>query len=412
MSPSTPVDLEIAILGSDGKELAFTDDMGKSVDPVVLFTPPADGVYRIVVTDNSAKSFGRAANYRLSVTSPRPDFTLGPNVPSQLSVPLGTAAKFPLQIARAAGFTQVVDVAISGLPAGITAPADLKIAENAAELQIDLTCAADAAADAKLVTFTLTGVAADGSPRKLEHQAVIAAMMKTRLKITPEGLDDVRRIQRGSTYLGPLYFNRLEGYSGPVTIEMTSKQQRHRQGLRGEEMDVPADVTRFEYPIFVPEWMETTKTSRMIINGVVRVPDPKGNMRTLVQQQELRLGLLPVGAHMKLAAEHPLLKIKRGGTVEMTLTLTKATEFKDRATIALHAIDIAPGERITADKAQNKSFSVTPVEADAAGLYRISLTAADDEKLVGEHTVALRASAMQGGKYLVAADAVVTVIVE
>lgn len=412
MSPSTPVDLEIAVLGSDGKELSYTDDMTKSVDPVVLFTPPADGVYRIVVTDNSAKSFGRAANYRLSVTSPRPDLTLGPNVPSQLSVPLGTTAKFPLQIARAAGFTQIVNVAINGLPAGITVPADLKIVENAAELQIDLACAADAAADAKLVTFTLTGTAADGSSRKVEHQAVIAATMKTRLKITPEGLDDVRRIQRGSTYLGPLYFNRLEGYSGPVTIEMTSKQQRHRQGLRGEEMDVPADVTRFEYPIFVPEWMETTKTSRMIINGVVRVPDPKGNMRTLVQQQELRLGLLPVGAHMKLAAEQPLIKIKRGATLEMTLTLTKAPEFKDVATIALHAIDIAPGERITADKAQNKAFSVKPIEADAAGVYRVSITAADDQKLVGEHTVTLRASAMQGGKYLVAADAVVTVIVE
>jgi hypothetical protein len=412
MSPSTPVDLEIAILGADGKELAYSDDMPKTVDPVILFTPPADGLYRIVVTDRSAKTYGQSANYRLSVGSPRPDFTLGPNVPSQLSVPLGTAVKLPLQIARAAGFTQIVNVAVSGLPAGITVPPDLKIAENAADLPIDLTCAADAAADAKLVTFTLTGTAADGSPRKVEHQAVIAATMKPRLKITPEGLDDVRRIQRGSTYLGPLYFNRIEGYSGPVTIEMTSKQQRHRQGLRGEEMEVPADVTRFEYPIFVPEWMETTKTSRMIINGVVRIPDPKGNMRTLVQQQELRLGLLPVGAQMKLAAEKPLIKIKRGATVEISLALTKAPEFKEVATIGLHAIDIAPGERITADKAQNKSFSVTPVEAAAAGLYRVSITAVDDEKLVGEHTVILRASAMQGGKYLVAADVVVTVIVE
>ena len=126
--------------------------------------------------------------------------------------------------------------------------------------------------------------------------------MKPRCKITPEGLDDVRKVHRGSTYLAPLLLERLEGFAGEITLEMTSKQQRHRQGLASGEFACPAGATRVEYPIFVPEWMETTKTSRMILNGVVRAPDPRGNLRTLVQKMELRIGILPEGALLKLRA--------------------------------------------------------------------------------------------------------------
>ena len=54
---------------------------------------------------------------------------------------------------------------------------------------------------------------------------------------------------------------------------------------------LPAEARRVEYPIFVPEWLETTKTSRMILNGAVQVPDPTGKPRTLLQRQELRIGI-------------------------------------------------------------------------------------------------------------------------
>ena len=149
---------------------------------------------------------------------------------------------------------------------------------------------------------------------------LLATTMKARVKITPEGLDDVRKVHRGSTFLFPLFIARLEGYQGPVTLEMTAKQQRHRQGLAGEELVVPPEATKIDYPIFVPEWMETTKTSRMILNGVVQVADPKGNVRTLVQRMELRLGILPQGALLKLApsgaAEGRELLVRVGAEVQ------------------------------------------------------------------------------------------------
>ena len=43
-----------------------------------------------------------------------------------------------------------------------------------------------------------------------------------------------------------------------------------------------ADETRVFYPCFMPEWRETTGTSRMVLIGVVRMSDPRGDIRHLV----------------------------------------------------------------------------------------------------------------------------------
>jgi hypothetical protein len=394
----SPLDLELSLIGPDGKQLATADDVPGSTDPFLLYTVPADGAYKIVVGDKSGASGSRGANYRLSIEAQREDFTLA--LPTQLSIPLGAPLKLPIPIVRLAGFKEPVTIAISGLPAGVTAPPNLVIPADQAALPIDLTVAADAPTGASLATFTLTANVA-GRTITRDTKILLAVTMKTRLKITPEGLDDVRKVHRGSTFLAPVFIERLEGYQGEVVLEMTAKQQRHRQGLASDEFTVSPSATKVDYPIFVPEWMETTKSSRMILNGRVEVADPKGNKRTLLQRQELRIGILPEGAYMKLAHAPGEYTAVAGSELVIPLQLSRAAELREDV-----KLELLPGELPTG-LATSELVSLPMDKSE--GTMRIRL--ANDPRLAGEQSFRIRATAIKDG-WPVISETTVPVVVK
>ncbi len=394
----SPLDLDLTIFGPDGKEAATNDDAPGTTDPLLLFAPAADGNYTLIFGDRSGRSGNRTANYRLVIEPQRETFEL--TAPALLPVLLGSQGKLAVKVTRQGTWKGAVKLTLAGLPAGISAPADLTIAEDKADLAIDLTCAADAPATAALVTLSATAMVGD-KPVTQTAPVLIAATMKPRIKITPEGLDDVRKVHRGSTFLAPLFVDRLEGYTGEVTLEMTAKQQRHRQGLASGEFVVPPDAKRVEYPIFVPEWMETTKTSRMIVNGVVKVADPKGNIRTLVQKQELRIGILPVGALLKLSAPSGEMPAAPGEEIRVPLAIARAAELREPVTVELVPSAGQMG-LVTAEK-----LTLTPDQREATLAIRLG----SDPRVNGDQNLQIRATALQGGKWQVVSDASVLVVV-
>ncbi len=392
-----PLDLELTLLNPVGKEVAAADDSPGSTDPQLNFTVPDDGIYTVRVADRSGHSGHRGAVYRLSLEKPRAevDFT----IPDFMAIPLGTVGKLPVKVTRHGDFKGPVVLSLSGLPAGMTVPTELIIAEGKNELAVDVSSAADAAVTAGLVTVQATMTLSGTPVIRTVKSLVIASTMKPRIKITPEGLDDVRKVRRGSTFLFPLLINRLESYTGPITLEMTAKQQRHRQGLASDELVVAPEAKRVDYPIFVPEWMETTKTSRMILNGRVTIPDPQGNARTLLQRMELRLGILPEGALMKLAHIPAEYQVQPGRTVEIPLTISRAAEFREPLRIEFVPTKMQSG-MITAEP-----LSLSPTETTATLILRF----ADEWKLRGEQSLLIHATAMQPGQGLVKSETTVTI---
>ncbi len=391
-SLGSPLDLELTLFGPDGKQVATNDDAPGTTDSELTATVPADGAYRLVVSDRSGKGGTKAANYRLSLNSPKDDVEL--SLPAQLSIVLGSPAKLALKATRKGGFKGPIPVTLTGLPAGVTAPENLVIAEGKADLAIDLTCAADAAVTASLCSVTATPQIGGQVASRSAGPVLVAITMKPRFKLTPEGLDDVRKVHRGSTYLFPMLIERLEGYTGPINLEMTAKQQRHRQGLASDEFVIPPDAKRIDYPIFVPEWMETTKTSRMILNGSAQIADPKGNMRTLLQRQELRLGILPEGALMKLTHGVGEIKTSPGGELTIPLALSIASELRDPIQIT-----VVPNEQ------QRGLFTAEPV-ALAAGQKetKFVVRVAAEASSIGEQELTLRATALRDGRWPVVAE--------
>lgn len=392
-----PLDLELAILGPDGKELVVVDDAAGTTDPVAMVAAPADGDYRVIVSDRSGRGGSRETNFRLHLRSQREDFEA--NLPMLANVALGAAFKLPVKIVREAGWKEPVTLAITGLPDGVTCPAELVIPGDKNELAVELTAAADAAVTAKLATVTAR-TTLNGQPITRDLGTVLVAIvMKPRIKITPEGLDDVRKVARGSTYLFPLLIERLEGFNGDIVLEMTAKQQRHRQGLASDEMTVRPDEKRVEYPIFVPEWMETTKTSRMILNGAVNVPDPKGNVRTLLNRMELRLGILPQGALMKISVgDETSLTFSAGQERRMPLTLVRTADFREPARVEL-----------VLDERQKGLFQAEPVEI-ASDSTTASIVVRATNALNGLETLKFRATAWQQGKWKVMSEATIEVL--
>lgn len=400
-SPARPLDLELAILGPDGKELARNDDVPGSTDAEVLFAVPADGSYQAVVTDRSGKSGTREACYRLAVEKQREDFSV--TIPALGSIPLGGQFKLPVKVTRSGGFAGPVALSLAGLPEGVTPQPDLTVPADKTDVTIDLNCVADAPVTARLCQVTASATIAGQPVARSVGTTLLAVVMKPRIKITPEGLDDVRKVHRGSTFLAPVLFDRLEGYQGEIVLEMTARQQRHRQGLASDEFTVPAEAKRVEYPIFVPEWMETTKTSRMILNGVVKVPDPKGHVRTLLQKQEMRIGILPEGALLKLAHSAGEPVVAPGTEIRIPVALSRAPEFRETV-----KIELVP----TADDPATALFvcEVKSLTADESTAMLSIQTPADGGAL-GEHTLTLRATALQEGKWKVMSETTVLVTV-
>jgi hypothetical protein len=137
--------------------------MGK--DSQLTFTAPATGLYYLRLTDARGTA-GPAHAYRLTVSPPRPDFELfvtptNPNVPRGGRVPVTVFAL------RHDGFTGPIDVAVRGLPAGLTATGGRILSGESA---VTLTLSAESSAGDLVTPLSVVGRATAGG-RPLEREA-------------------------------------------------------------------------------------------------------------------------------------------------------------------------------------------------------------------------------------------------
>jgi hypothetical protein len=167
-----PLDAVLSVLDADGKTLAETDDVGKSKDPELKFTPKDDGEFRVVVRDLHGRGGPRFA-YVLGVTQPVPDFAL--TLAGDLfDVTPGKETKVAVTIDRRDGFAGEIEIRAEGLPAGVEAvkavskPGD----DSAKAATLEIRAAADAAPSAG--PFRVVGRPIDGDGRDRPARATLA----------------------------------------------------------------------------------------------------------------------------------------------------------------------------------------------------------------------------------------------
>ncbi|MBI5365692.1 MAG: pre-peptidase C-terminal domain-containing protein [Planctomycetes bacterium] len=128
----SPLDSLLRLTDAAGKVLAWNDDhvdqdghlyrdldlVTHPADSYLRFRLPADGVYRVQVTD-AQQGGGAAWAYRLRLGPPRPDFALRVT-PSSLNLRATGSAVITAYALRRDGFDGAIDVRLVGAPAGFT----------------------------------------------------------------------------------------------------------------------------------------------------------------------------------------------------------------------------------------------------------------------------------------------------
>ena len=121
---NSPLDSVLKLTDAAGNELAFNDDYADKgeglethhADSWLHATVPADGTYYLHLSD-AQHDGGPEFAYRLRVSAPRPDFELRV-APASLSLRSGGSAPLTVYAIRKDGFTNAIDLALSGAAQG------------------------------------------------------------------------------------------------------------------------------------------------------------------------------------------------------------------------------------------------------------------------------------------------------
>lgn len=170
------MDPKLRLLNTEGGVMAESDDMRigrfQSADSLIEnWTAPADGRYVLEVSDLHQRG-GPPFVYFLQATPAVPDFYLEADTDKTPLAP-GTNGVIYVRVYRKNGFTGPVQLAIDGLPPGVTAACG-RILPDGNDGCIVLSAAPDAPPGAANVRITGTGThAAEGSaPLEIVRQAV------------------------------------------------------------------------------------------------------------------------------------------------------------------------------------------------------------------------------------------------
>lgn len=398
----SPVDPSLVVVAADGKEVARNDDLPGDTDAAVDFKAPADGVYDVLISDVSGVTPSRASTYRLVVENPAAvaDFSL--QLPVGLDVPLAAKANLAVKVSRRGSWKAPIALRLEGLPEGVTPAADAAIPEGKNDLNLELTASDQAPASASLATVIATAMV-DG--RTIEHRSspiLIATTLKTRCQVASAVQDGGRLVNRGTTYPADVIVTRLEGYTGPVTLQMAAAQQRQRRGMRAGPLEVPASATTAQYPIFMPEWLETNLTCRMNVIGVVQVPDPKGNVRHVTGNMDGLIVMSLEGGLLKITHEPAERVVAAGSQIEIPVRVSRSAKLPAEVRLEVVAPDEFAG-LFTADP-----IVLPPTESTAIVKLRI----AADARLAGERQVTIRATALQNGRWPAVSETAVPLLIE
>lgn len=380
------IDAGLLVLGPDGKPLPVADLAGTNPDPRVTFTAPADGQYQAVVADVSGKSPGLDFVYRLELRRPNPGYAL--KTAAEASVPIGGKAALNVTVVREGSFKGPITLTLSGLPAGVTVPKEVVIPAGAPSVAVPLECAKDAGVAVGFVTVTGTATVSDRQVSvTATDRVLVATTLKPPFTVKSPEADGTRKVYRGSTHLADLEIARTDGFTGEIILDMAGAQQRHRQGIRGPAFTVAPGQTKVLYPVKLPEHLESTRTSRIGLVGMAKIPDPKGKPCWVMAAMDGQVTMSVEGALMKLSPGPDEVAATCGESAAVQLKLFRSPKLTGTVKVEL----IVPPEL-------EGIVSAVPLEWPAdKPTATLTLTSKADPKLPGVWKLSAKATATRDG---------------
>ena len=412
----TDLDLALSVHNAEGKQLASHDDLSGSPDSALEFKPPADGEYTCVVRDLSGRSGRLSSLYRLAIQRRLPSFAL--SAPQQLHSPIGGKATLAIKAVRYGGCKEEIALDVIGLPDGVTVADDIKIPAGKTKASVSFVVDAEAASVAvpirivgkavvegeKITREARAEAAGNLCPRSESEKQVsrmlLATTMKPRYSVELIDKNRQRAVHRGTTYPAPFTITRQEGFAEEIQLFMAARQGRHRQGIFGPVIAVPADADRALYPCFMPEWLETDRTTRMVVLGMAKQKDPTGRQRFVTQKADARITMILEGALLKVSQQAEEVTAVPGEMFSIPIEILRSAKLQTPVTLKLLAPEELAG-----------LVSLSDVSELSARQNRriLRVRTIQDARLRGRWTFSIQATALQDGRWPVVSQTEVAV---
>ena len=321
----------LAISDASGKELARGESADPMADPKFAFSPPADGVYTVRITERFRNRGGPEFAYRLKVrdfASTSPGFRL--SLASDIAnVPRGSTVKLKVTAERFGGFVGSIELSARGLPPGITT-AKAVIGEKQASAELALT--AEAAAKILPARIAIVGTSAVAS---VSTDLFAVASVPAPFKFTGEYT--MGNAPRGQPYSRKYRLER-NGFDGPITVQLADRQVRHLQGASGVPVVVPPGKNDFEYSAQLPAWIETGRTCRVALMAVGKVKDGDGTEHSVSftsAEQNHQMIVVPEPGRLGIECDSSSIQVKPGQAIELPFRVSRAKGLNGAAKVEL-----------------------------------------------------------------------------
>lgn len=346
----------VRVLDASGKELAKSE-AGETTDPPALaFTPPADGVYAVSVTEKFRRPVGANFVFRLRVlvgeepVAPGVKLAVATDI---VTVPRGGNFKVKVTAERVGGFRGAVMLTADDLPKGIEAK-PVTILANQTSAELTFTAAQNALIAAHPLRISGLGVI---GPRHFLPGVVAQSVGAPDLRLTvslPTPFKIVDEYVMTSAPRGETYFRRYKvdraGFDGPIDVQLADKQARHLQGVTGPVLTLKPGETDFEYPAFLPPWMELGRTCRVCVMATAKVRDPLDGREHTVSfsSTEQNQQMIVVVGPGRLDLSIDKTSVRAEGEVKLAVKVSRSKNLSGPATVELVLPDHIKG--VTASK--------------------------------------------------------------
>jgi hypothetical protein len=325
----------------------------------VEWRAPADGAFRLRLRDlQQGTRGGPDFVYRLTVSPARPDFALTLKSDS-LNVTQGARTELEVIVARTGGFTGPIDLAVTGLPAGVRIEGN-RIPDNVPRHRISLLAGDDARPTDGVLriagTATVAGQrlerTATAVPLALETEGMspaAPALPEVRLTVQHKPVfhltcsEAYQYAHRGSIYPYRMQVERLNGFEGEIRVQLCDRQVQDLDGIEVVEQVIPRGAKEFDNLIYFPETMHASVQHhcRPYVQGYATFTDKWGQTQTLVGISDRRCMVRTRPPVVKLRSGVEAVVARPDTIIECPLALERTSLFSGPMQIVL--IEPPPG---------------------------------------------------------------------
>lgn len=369
----SPLALVLTVRDPAGKQLFQADATTSAGDLSASFTPTADGVHLVEISERFARRGGPEFAYRVEIAFPQPDFQLF--LPDAIAVDVGGQKNVEVQIERRGDMKSPISLHLDGLPSGVTCD-DVQVqpGNNKATLTIK------AAADVPVVSAQVRLIGkAELNGQPIERVAKMAgqqngfgrgAEIPSRLTTTLAtpfkyvGQYSFQFAPRGTVLRKKFTIDR-GGFVGPIEVRLADRQGRHLQGVAGPVLTIPPETSEFEYPLSLPPWMELGRTTRSNLMLTGEVKDAAGKSHKVCystnEQNQQMIGLV-TAAPLRISLDRNSWSIRPGSEFAVPVSIKRDASITSPVKLELlvprHVSDIAADPVTASGEATAASLTI------------------------------------------------------